>query len=146
MMPLFFSLLLILGQAQDATVDGVVKDSATRAPLYGVQVGLVSGAGAPSRRLLFPVITDDAGHFHISAPPGDYTLRAQRDGYFGHISPTDTTEEYASRHVVLAPKTANDRCHALEFTVPGGVVTGRFLDQFWTDELRFDRYRPARRL
>jgi Carboxypeptidase regulatory-like domain len=126
-------LLLSLLQAQEGTISGIVTDSATKAPLYGVQVGLVTREDDPNARLLYSTTTDDNGRFRISAPAGDYTLRAQRDGYFG-APRNGLSAGYGSRHIVLASQQqVSNVAISLQ---PGGAISGRFLDQFGRTNIR----------
>jgi hypothetical protein len=126
-MILLFLFLLTFVQVDNAIIDGVVKGSATNAPLYGVRVGLVSGEVGPNSSLSSQMITDDNGHFRISAAVGDYQLVAQRDGYFGRTR-NGIVPGSESQHIVL-----RQRQQLSNITIslqPGGALAGRFVDQF----------------
>jgi hypothetical protein len=60
-------------ESADAQIQGMVKDDAGSA-ITGASV-LAMGA------TLAMVRTDDRGHFTLRVPPGDYVLRATREGY-----------------------------------------------------------------
>src|SRR3954468_7023443 len=102
-MILLFLFLVTLFQGEDALIDGVVKDTATNAPLYGVRVGLISGESRPDGSMAFQTMTDDNGRFRISARAGAYELVAQRDGYFG-LPVNGVVADSASQRVVLGAR------------------------------------------
>jgi hypothetical protein len=126
-MILHFLFLLTLLQGENALIEGVVKDSATDVPLYGVRVGLISGENSPDGSMPFQTITDDTGRFRISARAGNYELVAQRDGYFGQPV-NGVVADSSSRHLVLVPR--QQMSNITMSLQPGGALSGRFVDQF----------------
>ena len=64
--------------AQTGTVRGIVVDSATRAPLAGVQIAALGAADV----IAATALSDGRGHFRLGElPPASYTLVLKRVGY-----------------------------------------------------------------
>jgi hypothetical protein len=131
MMLLGYFLAMLLAAHQSArvqtptgSIEGIVKDAATNEPLYGVQVGLVPIPETAEARLSYATMTDDAGRFRISAPARKYTIRAERDGYFGPLR-FGLASTYAWQGIDLA---AGQRISDITMNLqPGGVLTGQML-------------------
>lgn len=72
-----FASLASVGRAGTlGNIQGVVRDSATGAPIAGARLEITSGSQAAT------VMTDAHGHFVVfSLQPDDYTLTAEKAGY-----------------------------------------------------------------
>jgi hypothetical protein len=72
----------------------------------------------------FKATTDRSGHFTmIGVPPGQYTIRAERDGYFGSGAVVPQTSSLA---ITIAPR------QTLNVTVPmlhGATISGKLRDE-----------------
>ena len=70
-------------QTATVTVEGIVTDSEMDKPLASVIVRLNGAGTGESKPANVRATTGTDGRFKLSAPAGEYTLVAQRDGYFG---------------------------------------------------------------
>jgi hypothetical protein len=108
---------LAVTQADNGIIEGVVTKLGTAEGLENVRIGLV---GVPSANAM----TDERGRFILrDLPPGQYTIRAQRDGYGPRtISPN----AFVSRTVALGPR---QRLQDVRLSlVPWGIISGRITD------------------
>jgi hypothetical protein len=89
----------------------------------GMQAMMKSNPGLPLK-----TISDGSGHFTIrDVPPGQYTLIAQREGYFG---PAPNGAPQLPQTAIM-PIVVPERQASVQVTaslVPGGVISGRVRD------------------
>jgi hypothetical protein len=116
--------LLSASQTANITIEGIVSDSEMDKPLASVIVRL-TGPGTTARPANFRVTTSTDGRFKLSAPPGEYTVVAQRDGYFG-VSLNSQRQPNVSRKITIV---SGQKPSTIDFKLtPGGVITGMVLD------------------
>jgi Carboxypeptidase regulatory-like domain len=75
-------LLLSSLQTQIGNVEGVVRET-TGGPLRGALIRLTTARPGETRQTSFSATTDAEGRFRLIAPPADYTVTVQSDGYYG---------------------------------------------------------------
>jgi hypothetical protein len=155
---LLFGLLVLAGlearpfraaQAPAVTLAGVVTDSTSGDPLSSVQVRLSRTAAGDSSPATFSTTTGTDGRFRIIAPPADYTLLAQRPGFFGPIL-NSVPQLHVTRRVSLKAASQADE-QKLTLTA-GGAIAGRVIDSagrpaggasIHVVQLRYDGGRPS---
>ena len=109
-----------------ATVDGIVMNKLTGAPVKGAHVIYVRTGSEANRQSPISSDTDAAGHFSLQLAPATYRLWAERNGYarqiYGALSPAGEGSALA-----LAP---GQQVHDVAFRiVPLGAIAGRVLDE-----------------
>jgi hypothetical protein len=126
-------------QAAPGSIEGSVLRTGTTTPIERAEVTLTREGLAP-----LSTLTDSKGRFSFSdVEPGDYTIRIQRDGYFGSGKRSEQSLLDAfsfSSGIVMGdsavtnPETATIKIAASQrrtdlayFLTAGGIVTGRVL-------------------
>ena len=87
-------------------VRGIVRDEAGRA-VTGASIVALGATPLPVQAR-----SDTAGQFLLSLPPGDYILRATRDGYARPIESQSDSEQHAARAQYHAGADGRDRASA----------------------------------
>lgn len=123
-------LAVFLAQGQtssSASVEGMVSNKLTGAPVKGAHVIYVKSASAAGRAAS-PISsdTDASGHFSLQLAPGTYRLWVERNGFarqiYGALSP-------AGEGSVLT-LAAGQQLHDVAFhAVPLGAIAGRVVDE-----------------
>src|SRR5579862_1834258 len=88
-------------QNDNGTIEGMAQRADTKAPIAGVRVNVTSSpiTGAP----LYSAITGSDGHFAIAdVPPGQYFIRAERDGYLADGSAINGAPVAAHQHLQVS--------------------------------------------
>jgi hypothetical protein len=106
------------GESKPASVEGEVRNAATRAPVERAHV--VLHRFVDGRSDLYGAMTNPGGHFLIgNLPPGAYTVTLERTGYVD-LNPQD------SNQIALG---SGEKKTALKLTLtPTGSIIGRVLD------------------
>lgn len=123
-------LAVFLAQGQtssSASVEGMVSNKLTGAPVKGAHVIYVKSASAAGRAAS-PISsdTDASGHFSLQLAPGTYRLWVERNGFarqiYGALSPAGEGSV-----LTLAP---GQQLHDVAFkVVPLGAIAGRVVDE-----------------
>lgn len=117
MTAILMTLLALLVLQDPGTVDGVVINAATKAPVPGALVLLARTDGPLTGAVV--VSTNDRGHFTFpKVPPGTYRLRAEHDDFMrSELSPPVTVEAGgAARNLTIS-------------VIPTAVISGIVLDE-----------------
>lgn len=116
MRPLIVAIAMMLAPMQAPGVQGIVVDAATRQPVPAAAVLLIRPDALAAALL---ATTDDGGRFTFpKVAPGDYRVRAERDGYLrSEVSSVTVGSGAAVSDVVLT-------------LVPTAVISGRVTDQY----------------
>jgi len=135
-------------QLSKVLVEGVVSDG-EGGPIPSVQVRLTTTRPAELRPVEFSAFTSADGRFQFEVPPGEYMLLAQRPGFYGPAVNGVPRANDTRRLRVAGDGPAEIQRLRL---VPGGVITGRVVDQvgkvpdritIWAMQVRYDRGRPS---
>ena len=122
---LAFALALPQAEPQRVSVEGVVRDAQTGAPISGAQLRLSGTLPGETRPTTVSGVSAQDGTFRLLALPAEYTLSAQREGYFAHTL-------YGVWQAVSSQKirvSAEQPPTTLTFNLTAtGVITGQVLD------------------
>ncbi len=101
--------------AGDAFIGGTVRDDAG--------VGLAGASVLAMGRSLAVARTDDRGRFSLRLPPGDYVLRAVRDGYISTYRETlRLTADDPQQRVITLARPVTPGAPAVQLASVGGVA------------------------
>lgn len=118
------------GAAVSGTIKGIVKPPDSPDGIPDVEITLIGAAtpGAPGSQMT--AATDSKGEFSFSnLAVGRYTLRAQKNGYFG--ANPDPAAPPAIQAQTMVPVTISAGTPDVQVSipmVPGGTISGRVLD------------------
>jgi hypothetical protein len=117
--------LFSAAQTANVTVEGTVSDSEMDKPLASVIVRLNGAGTGESKPVNVRATTGADGRFTLSAPPGEYTLVAHRDGYFG-VALNGQRQSSVTRKITVV---SGQKLPTVDLKLtPGGVITGLVLD------------------
>src|SRR5262249_28788966 len=129
MKPTLFAVAVFRVQAfGQETPRGVIRGRVIRAgnssPIADATITLRASGSSASAAALAHATSGDDGRFALSAPPGQYTLTVQQDGYFWEAqdAPTDVA---TIRAAVTAGKDATEISVSL---TRAAVIAGRVID------------------
>ena len=130
----FYSIALLLfvawkadaSQSPEIVVQGIVTNGDSGAPVPSAQVRLSTTRPGELRPVEFTAFTSTDGKFHLAVPPGEYTILAQRPGFFGPAVNGVRRVNDTRKMTASAGRPVESQELSL---VPGGVITGRVVDQ-----------------
>ena len=123
---LTIALALQQSEPQRFPVEGIVQDAQTGAPISGAQLRLSGTLPGDTRPTTVSGLSGQDGSFRLLAQPAEYTLSAQREGYFGQ-KVYGAWQAAASQRIEVK---AGQAAPASTFRLTGtGVITGQIADQ-----------------
>jgi hypothetical protein len=124
------ALALALPQAepQRVPVEGVVRDAQAGAPISGVQLRLSGTLPGETRPTTVSGVSAPDGTFRLLALPAEYTLSAQREGYFGQTV-YGVWQAASSQKIKVSAGQPPTPSPPLTFNLTAtGVITGQVVD------------------
>ena len=120
------ALALLQAGEQRVPVEGVIHDAQTGAPISSAQVRLSGTLPGETRPTTLSATSAQDGKFRFMALPAEYTLTAQRDGYFAQTVFGVWQAAFQQKIKVISGQPPPPSTLNLSAT---GVITGHVLDQ-----------------
>jgi hypothetical protein len=124
------ALALAIPQAepQRVPVEGVVRDAQTGTPISGAQLRLSGTLPGETRPTTISGVSAADGTFRLLALPAEYTLSAQREGYFGQTV-YGVWQTASSQKIKVSAGQLPTPLPQLTFNLTAtGVITGQVVD------------------